>query len=73
MGPIRQGKLTLTVFTHLQVIAQVDAVCNRVVRPCRKVHVTNGASRYHETRQHFRQVVRGNTIAEASVENGALP
>lgn len=72
MGKEHNVERTRTVFTHLQVIAQVDRVCNDIVRPGSKVHVTNRPSRDHQTRQHLRQVVRGNTIAITSVENGAL-
>jgi hypothetical protein len=42
------------------------------VRPSSEVHVTNGASREHETSQHLGQVVRGNAVTVAGVKQGAL-
>jgi hypothetical protein len=45
--------MTRTIFTHLQVITQVDCVVDDIVRPSSKVHITNGASREHKTRQHL--------------------
>lgn len=72
---IRERKLegeTRTVFAQLQVLAQVDGIRDDIVRPCSKVHITNRAVRDHQTRQHFRQVVRRNTIAETGIQQGAL-
>lgn len=39
----------LTVFAHLQIIAQIDRIGYNVVRPGSKVHIANGASRDQET------------------------
>lgn len=70
-GRGEEGEL-LTVFTHLQIIGQIDHIGDDIVRPGRKVHITDRAPRDNKARQHLRQIVGGDTIAKASIEDGAL-
>lgn len=68
----RERRLELTVFTLLEIVAKVDTVGDDIVRPSSKVHVTNGTSGKHQTRQHLRQVVSGNTVSVTGVKKCAL-
>lgn len=68
----KDDKEALTIFAHLEVIAQVDRVKDDIVRPSGKVHVANGATRKHKARQHLGQVVGGNTVTPARIEEGTL-
>jgi hypothetical protein len=72
MPSVRSRVGTLTVFTHLKVVAEVDGVGNDVVGPGGEVHVANGALRKDQASKHLGQVVCGDTVAEAGVEQSAL-
>lgn len=62
----------LTVFAHLQVIRQINHVRYDIVRPGRKVHISDGSSGEHEACQHLGEVVGGNPVAKTRVEKCAL-
>jgi hypothetical protein len=62
----------LTVFTHLEITRQVDSVGDDIVRPCRKVHVTDRLARQHKTSYHLGKVVGRNTVSITRVKECAL-
>lgn len=68
----RRIRASLTIFAHLQVIAQAYSVTDHIVGPGCEVHVANRALRDEQTSNHLGQIVGGNAIAEARVEDGAL-
>lgn len=42
------------------------------MRSCGEVHVADGAAREHQTCEHLGEVVRGDAVAVARVEDNAL-
>jgi hypothetical protein len=57
----------LTVFTHLQIVGEIDGVGDDVVRPGGEIHVSDGT-----TSQHLGQVVCRDTVSETGIEKGTL-
>ena len=57
----------LKVFAELQIVTEVDAVCDDIVGPGSEVHIANGAPGEHKTCQHLGQVVGGNTVSVTGV------
>lgn len=67
------GGDTLTVFAHLQIIAQVHRAADHVVRPGREVHVTNWQTGKYESRYQFGKIICSNAVSIPGIEQGALP
>lgn len=63
---------TLTIFSHLQIITEVDGVSDDIVRPGSEVHVSDGTTRQRQTGNHLRQVVCCDTVAKARVDQNTL-
>lgn len=61
-----------TVLAHLEIHAQVDRVCDDVVRPRSKVHVANRALWDHQASNHLGQVICRDAVAVPGVEQRTL-
>lgn len=60
----------LEVLAELEVVAEVDRVGDHDVGPGSKVHVADRATGHCQTSNHLRQVVGGDTVTVASIEEG---
>ena len=63
----------LTVFAHLKVVGQIHSIADDIVRPRCEVHVANRTPGNHQPSKHLGQIVRGNAVTIAGINDSALP